>query len=124
METRQILHHDGAELSYWLSRVEGAKHTLVMLHGVASNHTRWSEFVSTTSLTSSWNLLTLDLRGHGDSMFHGRINRRRWVADLHAIIEKEKLPSLAHRIRLMNWQAYCAIPKFGNVSIQGWRGAL
>ena len=94
METRQILHHDGAELSYWLSRVEGAKHTLVMLHGVASNHTRWSEFVSTTSLTSSWNLLTLDLRGHGDSMFHGRINRRRWVADLHAIIEKEKLPSV------------------------------
>ena len=91
METRQIVEHDGADLSYWLSRVVGAKHTLVMLHGVASNHTRWSEFVSTTSLTSSWNLLTLDLRGHGDSMFHGRINRRRWVADLRAIIEKEAL---------------------------------
>ncbi len=92
METRQILEHDGADLSYWISRVDGAKRTLVMLHGVASNHTRWSEYVSHTSLTSSWNLLTLDLRGHGDSMFHGRINRRRWVADLHAIIKKEALP--------------------------------
>jgi esterase len=91
METRQILHHEGARLSYWLSRVKGAKRTLVMLHGVASNHTRWSEFVSSTALTSNWNLLRLDLRGHGDSMFHGRINRKRWVSDLNAILEREAL---------------------------------
>ena len=92
METRQILHHDGARLSYWLSRVKGAKRTLVMLHGVASNHTRWSEFVSSTALTSNWNLLRLDLRGHGDSMWHGRLNRKRWVNDLNAILEREVLP--------------------------------
>jgi esterase len=91
MEIRQVLHHDGAKLSYRVSRVEGAKRTLVMLHGVASNHSRWSEFVSSTALTSGWNLLRLDLRGHGDSMFHGRINRKRWVADLHTIIEREAL---------------------------------
>jgi esterase len=91
METRQILHHEGARLSYWLSRVKGAKRTLVMLHGVASNHSRWSEFVSSTALTSNWNLLRLDLRGHGDSMFHGRINRKRWVSDLNAILEREAL---------------------------------
>jgi esterase len=92
METRQILHRDGARLSYWMSRVEGAKQTLVMLHGVASNHTRWSEFVSSTALTPSWNLLRLDLRGHGESMYHGRINRKCWVADLNSIIEQEALP--------------------------------
>ena len=91
MENRQILEHDGVRLNYWLSRSEGAKHTLIMLHGVASNHTRWSEYTDGTALTPSWNLLRLDLRGHGDSMYHGRINRRRWVADLHAIIEKEAL---------------------------------
>jgi esterase len=91
METQQILHYDGARLSYWMSRVEGAKQTLVMLHGVASNHTRWSEFVGGTALTPSWNLLRLDLRGHGDSMYHGRINRRRWVADLNTILEREVL---------------------------------
>ena len=92
METRQILHHDGARLSYWMSRVAGANRTLVMLHGVASNHTRWSEFVSSTALSSSWNLLRLDLRGHGDSMCHGRLNRKRWVNDLKAILEREALP--------------------------------
>jgi pimeloyl-ACP methyl ester carboxylesterase len=94
METQQQLQRKSARISYRISRKEGANHTLVMLHGVASNHTRWSEFVSSTALTSSWNLLRLDLRGHGDSMYHGRINRRRWVADLHAIIEKEALPSV------------------------------
>ena len=94
METQQQLQRKSARISYWISRKEGANHTLVMLHGVASNHTRWSEFVSSTALTSSWNLLRLDLRGHGDSMYHGRINRRRWAADLHAIIEKEALSSV------------------------------
>ncbi len=91
METRQVLHLDGARLNYWLSRVEGADQSLVMLHGVASNHTRWSEFVRHTRLTTHWNLLRPDLRGHGDSMFHGRLNRRRWVADLKAILEQEAL---------------------------------
>ena len=91
METRQILHHDGAHLSYWLSRPEGAERSLVMLHGVASNHTRWSEFISHSTLAEKWNFLRPDLRGHGDSMFHGRISRGRWVADLKAIMEHEAL---------------------------------
>lgn len=94
METQHVLQHEGAWISYWINRVTGANKTLVMLHGVASNHTRWSEFVEYTELKSEWNLLRLDLRGHGDSMYRGRINRHRWVADLHAIIEKEELPSV------------------------------
>jgi len=94
METQQTLDNTPARISYWISRNPRANHTLVMLHGVASNHTRWSEFVQKTGLKSEWNLLRLDLRGHGDSMYRGRINRSRWVADLHAIIEKEKLPSV------------------------------
>ena len=92
METKRILHHDGAHLSYWLSRSEGADRSLVMLHGVASNHTRWSEFVSHSTLADNCNFLRPDLRGHGDSMFHGRINRSRWVADLKALLDHEALP--------------------------------
>ena len=78
-------------LSYWLSRADNAKNTLIMLHGVASNHTRWSEFAEHTSLNKNWNLLSLDLRGHGDSMYRGVINRRIWIKDLKAIIEHEQL---------------------------------
>jgi len=91
METKQILHHDDAHLSYWLSRPEGAEQSLVMLHGVASNHTRWSEFISHSALAEKCNLLRPDLRGHADSMFHGHISRSRWVADLKAIMEHEAL---------------------------------
>jgi pimeloyl-ACP methyl ester carboxylesterase len=65
-----------------------------MLHGVASNHSRWSEFVQHTGLSATWNLLRADLRGHGDSMYHGRLNRKRWIADLHAIFEHEGLTSV------------------------------
>jgi len=94
METKRILHHDCAHLSYWLSRAEGAERSMVMLHGVASNHTRWSEFVSHSTLAAKWNFLRPDIRGHGDSMFHGRISRNRWVADLKAIMEHEALPEV------------------------------
>ena len=80
-----------AEISYWLSRADNASNTLIMLHGVASNHTRWSEFATDTSLKRDWNLLSVDLRGHGDSMYYGNINRRVWVNDLKAIIEHEQL---------------------------------
>jgi pimeloyl-ACP methyl ester carboxylesterase len=62
-----------------------------MLHGVASNHTRWSEFVEHTALKNNWNLLSLDLRGHGESMYYGTITRDIWARDLKAIIEHEQL---------------------------------
>jgi len=91
MESEHVLHHDGAELHYWLSRVPDARFNLVMLHGLASNHTRWSEFMAGTSLRTDCTLLRPDLRGHGASMYRGRISRARWVRDLAAILQHEKL---------------------------------
>ncbi|HID50039.1 MAG TPA: alpha/beta hydrolase [Chromatiales bacterium] len=91
METKKTLDLDGFSLTYWLDRVAGARHTLVMVHGLASNHTRWTEFVESTRLRGRWNLLRLDQRGHGESMYRGAINRERWVADLDALIRAEGL---------------------------------
>jgi pimeloyl-ACP methyl ester carboxylesterase len=91
MESEHILRYDGAELHYWLSRVPDARYSLVMLHGLASNHTRWSEFIANTRLKAECNLLRPDLRGHGASMYRGRISRARWVRDLAAILQHEKL---------------------------------
>jgi pimeloyl-ACP methyl ester carboxylesterase len=91
METKKTLALDGFTLTYWLDRAAGARHSLVMIHGLASNHTRWSEFVEGTTLSGQWNLLRLDQRGHGESMYWGRINRERWVADLDALISAEEL---------------------------------
>lgn len=91
MEFEKLLPLKGFNFAYWIDRVAGAKHTLVMIHGLASNHTRWSEFSEGTSLRQRWNLLRLDLRGHGDSMYRGLISRKRWVADLDALVRAEDL---------------------------------
>lgn len=91
METKKTLELGGFTLTYWLDRAEGARHTLVMIHGLASNHTRWTEFVEGTALRGRWNLLRLDQRGHGESMYRGPISRERWVADLDALIRAEGL---------------------------------
>jgi pimeloyl-ACP methyl ester carboxylesterase len=62
---------------------------LVMIHGLASNLTRWSEFVDQTTLNRSWDLMRIDLRGHGTSMHRGRIGMELWCDDLAAILKQE-----------------------------------
>lgn len=80
---------DGTKLGYRIWH--GGKHhrVLLMIHGLASNLTRWSEFAENTSLRKSWNLLRVDLRGHGSSMYRGRINCQRWCDDITTILAKE-----------------------------------
>jgi pimeloyl-ACP methyl ester carboxylesterase len=65
---------------------------LVLLHGVASNMTRWSEFVARTTLKDSWDLLRIDLRGQGASLHRGRIGMAEWCADLAGILDAEGYP--------------------------------
>lgn len=55
----------------------------MLLHGLASNRSRWSEFVETTSLAATHDVLTPDLRGHGESAaVSDRGCLDRWVNDL------------------------------------------
>lgn len=60
-----------------------------MIHGLASNNTRWSEFVDQTILEQHRDLLRIDLRGHATSMFRGQITMADWVEDLAAILRCE-----------------------------------
>ena len=46
--------------------------TLVLLHGLASNSTRWWHFAANTRLREGWKLLRPDLRGHAGSSDRGR----------------------------------------------------
>lgn len=91
-ESRSLRTPDGTKLSYRLWRGAGANRpTLVLLHGVASNRTRWSEFVEHTALTRRWNLLRPDLRGHGESFARGRLTMELWCADLLHLLEAENV---------------------------------
>jgi pimeloyl-ACP methyl ester carboxylesterase len=60
---------------------------LVLLHGVASNRTRWAEFAATTTLRDSWAILRPDLRGNGEFVARGRIGMAEWCSDIAALLE-------------------------------------
>lgn len=86
---------DGVSIAYRVTPCTdgGApRRAIVLLHGLASNLTRWSEFVEHTTLTRAWDLIRVDLRGHGDSPTVGAIGLERWCDDLAALLAHEGLP--------------------------------
>lgn len=87
--SRTIRRANDVLIGYRIVRSRVARPLLVMIHGLASNNTRWSEFVDHTVLDQHWDLLRIDLRGHGDSMYRGHITMTDWVEDLAAILRCE-----------------------------------
>jgi pimeloyl-ACP methyl ester carboxylesterase len=79
----------GARIAYRIWRPAAPRGALVLLHGLASNATRWSEFTARTALRAHWALLRMDLRGQGRSRWYGRIGMREWCADLAALLDAE-----------------------------------
>jgi pimeloyl-ACP methyl ester carboxylesterase len=74
----------------WQAARNTERRVLVLLHGMASNMTRWSEFVEDTALKASWDILRLDLRGHGGSFTRGRIGLEIWCDDLLNVLDAER----------------------------------
>jgi pimeloyl-ACP methyl ester carboxylesterase len=61
--------------------------TLVLLHGVASNSTRWSEFREGTRL-KGWKILTPDLRGNASAAApRTSLGTEIWCADIAALLD-------------------------------------
>lgn len=89
---RSLTTPDGAAIAYRLWRPAGPRPVLVLLHGLASNMTRWSELVARSALRDSWDLLRLDLRGQGASRYRGRIGMAEWCADLAGVLDAEGYP--------------------------------
>ncbi len=87
----RILHRpDGAAIAYRCSRSKTPPpYLIVLIHGMASNMTRWSEFVRHTTLRNSWDIVRLDLRGHAGSHVRSALSMRIWCDDIAAILEAE-----------------------------------
>ncbi len=90
--TRSLARPDGTRILYGMTRAHAPApdRVLVLIHGLASNRSRWSEFVEHTSLDSRWSLIRIDLRGHGDSPARGRISLELWCEDLAAVLDQER----------------------------------
>lgn len=65
---------------------------LVLLHGAASNSTRWWYFTQHSRLTADHLLLRPDLRGHGESMWRGPARIEDWSQDIVALLQHECQP--------------------------------
>jgi pimeloyl-ACP methyl ester carboxylesterase len=89
--TRTLRTADGTPLRYRLWRPGPPRRLIVLVHGLASNHTRWTEFVRTTRLRASWDLLRLDLRGFEGSLSRGRVGLDVWSLDLELLLEAERV---------------------------------
>lgn len=71
------------------ARAPAGRAPVLLLHGLASNMSRWAEFVEHTSLAERRDLLRVDLRGHGESPARGRIGLESWSDDLLALLDAE-----------------------------------
>ena len=90
MTTCTLAMPDGARIHYAVRRAAHPHGTVILLHGMASNLTRWSEFVEHTALAQDWDLIRPDLRGHGESLTFGRIGMELWVRDLETLLDAER----------------------------------
>lgn len=90
-ETRRLPLSDGVTLGYrrWRAPQNPERRTLVLLHGLASNRTRWSEFIERTTLRNHWDILCPDLRGHGESLTRTPIGLEIWCGDLVKLLDAE-----------------------------------
>lgn len=86
-ETTHRFRRDGCELFYrsWSSSEQGV--VVVLLHGLASNSSRWRELARNLVAERSIRVLAPDLRGHGHSTYRGRLRRSDWFEDLSAMLE-------------------------------------
>jgi pimeloyl-ACP methyl ester carboxylesterase len=88
---RLLARPDGVHIAYrrTAARRPAGKAPVLLLHGLASNMTRWSEFVERTRLAEERDVIRVDLRGHGDSPTRGRISLELWCDDLLALLDAE-----------------------------------
>ncbi|PSJ16044.1 alpha/beta fold hydrolase [Nitrosomonas supralitoralis] len=83
---------DGVELAYrrWTPTQNKQNLPIVLLHGAASNSTRWWHFVKYSRLTADRLLLRPDLRGHGESLWRGPARIGDWSQDIASILCHEQ----------------------------------
>ena len=87
--TKWFEKYSGYKLGYKLIEHDKNRPVIIFIHGLGSNHTRWSEFIASTSLIQHFNLLRVDLMGHGLSLQRRRVTRKEWCEDIAAILKHE-----------------------------------
>jgi pimeloyl-ACP methyl ester carboxylesterase len=91
-EERRSLAHGSGRLVWWRRAPPGpaaARGAVLLLHGLASNATRWAEFAEATVLVREHAVLRVDLRGHGESQRFAPATLEHWCDDLAAVLDAD-----------------------------------
>lgn len=85
---RQISFAHGC-ISYAIAQTTQAPSwgTIVLIHGVGSNASRWEEFTEQTALRHKWQILRLDLRGHGASESKIKATLEQHASDIVSMLD-------------------------------------
>lgn len=84
-----INHH--CRLHYRIDKCRTSQVAVVLLHGLSSNLTRWTEFLQHSDLQQDWTTVRVDLRGHGESRYRGKLTTAIWTNDLYQLIKTENI---------------------------------
>ena len=90
-QPRRLQRPDGLHL-HWV-RHGPARHAaepVLLLHGLASNASRFEEFCEHSTLAQQRALLRVDLRGHGASVSRRALDSETWCDDLAALLTTEQ----------------------------------
>jgi pimeloyl-ACP methyl ester carboxylesterase len=82
----------GGATLHWTRHAEPGAHgatPVLLVHGLASNASRFEEFCVHSTLKAGRSLLRVDLRGHGLSLWRGRLDMATWCDDLAALLDCE-----------------------------------
>ena len=90
--TTQFIQSNGQQIAYYLTKAPHPHATLICLHGLASNATRWYEYLRNSELQEHSHLMAMDLRGHGRSLTYKRYTRADWCTDLGHVLHQYDLP--------------------------------
>ena len=82
---------DGAVIHYRVAGPAAPSPAVVLIHGLASNHTRFSELVEHTSLRRDRPVVRVDLRGHGLSVARRPARLEDWCNDIAALLDHEQV---------------------------------
>lgn len=90
-EARSLRTADGQTLAWFVRpALSGEDRCPVLLvHGLASNGSRFEEFAQSTSLAQYHRLIRVDLRGHGRALTRRRVGLDVWCEDLVSVLQAE-----------------------------------
>ncbi|MBL8340467.1 MAG: alpha/beta hydrolase [Rubrivivax sp.] len=89
--SRTLRAADGAVIAFrrHAAAEPGAAPPLLLIHGLASNASRFEEFAEQTVLARRHTLLRVDLRGHGEAVTRRRTGTDLWCHDLAEVLRAE-----------------------------------